>query len=398
VLGCLNGFGMRESMMRRRSFLLAPLAPLALAAAARPPNVMLVVASGWRAQAVPWAADADLIAPNLARFGRESVTFSRAYSGYPRLIPARRILFDGRFSHAYLQREITLDEESLGARLKAVGYRAARFGDAQVDEVASFVRASGAPTSPQPFYIEWSIEWTRASRSGGALIERPAAGDLRVPPNVPTAGEAAARKDLAQFYAQCTVRDRDFGIVMSALDRAELKDDTVVVFTSDRGELFGSHAGMGDDSPFEESVRIPLAMRHPRLGPAGERDILVSQADLAPTLLAFCGVPAPETMQGRNLSALIAKGKGERPDAVFAEGRIGDPDEWRVLVHGYDKLVTDVEGHPTRLYNLIDDPYEMNNLVNVSAEELKRDAMGALMQLWRRKLGDGRDASGLKSR
>ena len=126
--------------------------------------------------------------------------------------------------------------------------------------------------------------------------------------------------------------------------------------------------------------------------------MLVSQADIAPTILGLCEQPVPEDMQGRNLAPLITTAKGELPDAVFAEGRIGEADEWRMLVHGYDKLVTDVEGHPTRLYNLSDDPYELSNLVNVSAAELKRDVTGALLQYWRRKLGDGRDASGLKAR
>lgn len=348
---------------------------------------------------MPWAADAELIAPNLARFGRQSVTFPRVYSGYPRLIPARRILLDGRFSHVVLLEEIGLDDASLGARLKAAGYRAAKFSDFQVDEIVSFVRASGSQAPAQPFYVEWTIEWTRASGGNGRLIERPpTSGPVQLRPNVPSTGEESARSDLAHFFAQGMVRDRNFGIVMAALDRPEVKDDTLVVFTSDRGDQFGSHAVIGDDSPFEETVRIPLAMRHPRLGPPGERDMLVSQADIAPTLLGLCDVPIPETMQGRNLGTLIAGGKGELPDAVFAEGRIGETDEWRLLVHGYDKLITDAEGRPTRLYNLADDPYEMNNLVNVSAEELKRDALGALMQLWRRKLGDGRDASGLKSR
>jgi len=385
-------------MMRRRSFLLAPFAPLAFAAAGRPVNVILAIASGWRAQAAPWAPDAELIAPNLARFGRESVTFPRAYSGYPRLIPARRILFDGRFSHVAVREEIALDDASLGARLKAAGYRAAKFTDFHVDEIVSFVRASGSQTPARPFYVEWTIEWTRAPRGNGRLIERPATGAVHLRPNVPSAAEESARSDLAQFFAQAMVHDQSFGIVMAALDRPELKDDTLVVFTSDRGDQFGSHALAGDDSFFEETVRISLAMRHPRLGRAGERDMLVSQADLSPTLLGFCDVPIPETMQGRNLAALIAGGKGELPDAVFAEGRIGEADEWRMLVHGYDKLITDAEGRAKHLYNLAEDPYEMNDLVNVTADELKRDALGALMQFWRRKLGDGRDASGLKSR
>jgi arylsulfatase A-like enzyme len=379
--------------MRRRSFLLAPFALAAagrhkLAAAGRQTNVLLVIASGWRGQAVPWERDQNLIAPNLAQLGRESLTFPRTYSGYPRLIPGRRILLDGRFSHAALRQEIVLNESSLGARLKAAGYRTAAFGDRRADDVVSFVHT----LSPQPFYVEWTDAF------GSGFMERRNASELHLRPNVPAIGETAAREELAQFYSRCTARDTDLGLVLAALDRPELKDNTLVVFTSDRGEQMGSHAITGDDTPYEESVRIPLAMRHPLLGRPGERDVLVSGADIAPTLLALCDVPVPAEMQGRNLAPLITGAKVELPDAVFVEGRIGEADEWRMLVHGYDKLVTDVENRPTHLYNLVDDPYEMNNLVNVSAEELKRDATGALLQYWRRKLADGRDASGLKAR
>lgn len=380
--------------MRRRSFLLAPFALAAavgrrtLTAAGRQTNVVLVIASGWRGQAVPWEGDQDLMTPNLARLGRESVTFPRTYSGYPRAMQGRRVLLNGRFSHESSRQDVSLESASLGARLKAAGYRAAAFGDRKADEIVTFVHAPGS----QPFYVEWTLG------SGSGFMERRNASGLRPRQNVPAIGETAAREELLQFYVRCTARDSDLGLVLAAIDRPELKDNTLVVFTSDRGEQMGSHGITGDDTPYEESVRIPLAMRHPLLGPPGECDMLVSQADIAPTLLALCDVPVPEDMQGRNLAPLITGAKAELPDGVFAEGRLGEADEWRMLVHGYDKLVTDAEGRPTRLYNLVDDPYEMNNLVNVSADELRRDATGALLQYWRRKLGDGRDASGLKAR
>ncbi len=380
--------------MLRRTFLAAPFALATgrtlLAAAGRQPNVLLVIASGWRGQAVPWDGDQDLIAPNLAQLGRESVTFSRAYSGYPRMQPGRRILLNGRYFHDSSRQENSVDNSALGAHFKAAGYRVAGFGDRAADDVVTFVHTPG----PQPFYAEWT------SASGSGFMERRNGGDLHLRPNVPAIGETAAREELIHFYEQCTARDKDLGLVLAALDRPELKENTLVVFTSDRGEQLGSHGMTGDDTPYEESVRIPFAMRHPLLANPGERDMLVSQADIAPTLLGLCGLPAPaaEEMQGRNLAPLLTGTKGEAPDAVFAEGRIGQPDEWRMLVHGYEKLITDADGHPTRVFNLVDDPYEMNNLVNVSAEELKRDATSALLQYWRRKLGDGRDASGLKDR
>jgi arylsulfatase A-like enzyme len=388
-------------VIERRSFLLAPLALAAaqrrIVAAAPQTNVILIIASGWRGQAVPWAPDSDFDPPYLNRFGSESVTFSRTYAGYPRLIPGRRIVLTGRFAHSNLLPEITLDTSSLSALLQAAGYRSAKFGDGPVGDIISFVRGEAQRAAAQPFYMEWPIEWTRPYRSG-ALIERPATDVPRLRPNVPDSVAAEAKNQLAVFMAQAMLRDRSLGAVLGEIDRSALKDNTLVVFTSDRGQQFGSHGLIGDDSFYEESVRIPLAMRHPRLERGGQRDMLVSQADIAPTILGLCGMPVPEEMQGRNLAGLITENIGEPPDAVFAEGRMSEPEEWCLLVHGYDKLVVDGSGHPTHLFNLRRDPYAMNNLVDVSAENLKLDSMTALLQLWRRKLSDGGDASGLKTR
>ena len=87
-----------------------------------------------------------------------------------------------------------------------------------------------------------------------------------------------------------------------------------------------------------------------------------------------------------------------RSDSVYAQGRVGQKDEWRMVVQGYDKLIADLEGNVTHFYNLADDPYEMTDLASASAQQLKRDAMLALMRSWMRKLGDGVDASGLRKR
>jgi arylsulfatase A-like enzyme len=391
--------------MRRRSLLLAPLAPLLLKrarAAGTPPNVLLVIASQWRGQAVPWATDSEFTAPNLAGFGRESTTFTRTYAGYPRTIPARRILLDGRFAHTdvvpQVPADVPMDELSVGARLKAARYRTSRFGDDEVEELIQFIRQDAASTSPAPFYAEWTIEWTKSYHRGTGLMERPPAESVHLRANVPEKSEAEARNNLADFYARAGLRDRNFGDVLASLDTRELRENTLVVFTADRGEMFSSHGLTGDDSFYEECVRIPLAMRHPRLEAGSQRDMLVSQADVAPTILGLCGVPAPKQMQGRDLTALLTRNEGEIADAVFAEGRMSEPEEWRMLIHGYYKLVTNASAKPTHMFNLQKDPYELTNLANLSSEVLNRDVMVALLQLWRNKLSDGRDASGLRRR
>lgn len=374
-------------MTGRRAFLLASATALRRARAAeRKPNLLLIVAGCWRAQALPWAGDADVRAPNLARLAAGGAVFQRAYSCYGRLDRAQMCLLNGVYPHVVLDAA----SPSLSSVLKGAGYRVGAFGARQADQIVSYVHDPGA----QPFFVEW-----RVTGSGAALMERANADAIHLRENVPLGAERQAREDLALFTARARVWDREIGVVLAALDRPELIRNTIVVFTAYHGEQFGSHGEFGDDTVFEESIRIPLVIRYPGLIRAETRsEVLVSQVDLLPTLLRWCGVVPPRTAQGRDLSAIMAGQTADRPDSIYAQGRRAQKDEWRMLVHGYDKLVADMEGNVTHLYNLADDPNEMANLATASAQQLKRDAMLALMRVWMRKLGDGVDASGLKKR
>jgi choline-sulfatase len=210
---------------------------------------------------------------------------------------------------------------------------------------------------------------------------------LHLRDNVPSESTAHAREALAARYGLYATLDEQFGNVLATLDRLKLAQNTVVVFTSDRGEQAGSHGLDGDDVWFEESVRVPLAIRHPRAQPFAS-DVLASQVDILPTLLALCGEPAFEGLQGRDLSLLLLGQKADRPESVFAEGKIGQKDEWRMLVLASDKIVVDVNGEVTHLYNLADDPYELTNLAHEPSARLKRDQLLAILRLSRQKLLD----------
>jgi len=388
----------------RRGFLATPLAlaaSRAIRAADRKPNVILIVAGTWRAQAVPWAGDPDISTPNLARFASQGMTFSRAYASYARSDRSRVCLLKGIFPHTLAMPDSFVEgplaePPTLASVLRGAGYRTATFSTRQADQIVSFVHTQG----DTPFYAEWYME-----NAGNGLMERTNPSDLHVRENVPTDLQSRTRDDMAVFYARARTRDRDIGEVLEALGRTlrgndkGLTDDTIVVFTSLHGEQFGSHSGEGDDYVYEETIRIPLAIRYPRVLKAGsQNDILLSQVDIMPTLLKWCGVAIPDVVQGRDLSALLAGQPGDRPEAVYAEGRLNQKDEWRMLVHGYDKLVVDKNDDVTHLFNLADDPYEQTNLANVTAEQLKRDSLLAMERQWAKKLGDGVDASGLKKR
>ena len=348
-----------RGLIDRRKFLLAPLA--FASAADTTPNIVLITPSGWRGQAVPWDGAPDLTAPNLEEFGKQSVVFSRAYCASPRPDLAQTALLTSKFPHAAKP-----DDEAL-VQLKKLEPEAAM----KAFEKTPFAIQIVFPDPP-------SIHQTNVA-------------SLHPRGNVPPGVEPVARQALARFYGRCAAIDGSIGKILAGLDKLNLAENTVVAFTSDCGQQLGSHRVEGYDVPFEESIRIPLAIRYPRKLKPDARD-LASQVDILPTLLALCGMEIPEGVQGVDLF-----GKN-LPEVGFAEGKLQEEDDWRIMVRGYDKLVATPKGEITRLFNLADDPYELTDLVRDPAQKLKLASLKAQLIEQMKKLGDGRDPSGLRIR
>ena len=117
------------------------------------------------------------------------------------------------------------------------------------------------------------------------------------------------------YYRLCTEVDTTAGRILDELKQQGLDDNTLVIFTGDNGYFHGEHCLADKWYPYEESIRVPLIVRDPRLPQARRgttNDEFVLNVDLAPTILAFTKQAAPKTMQGRDFSPLYLS-----PDKVI---------------------------------------------------------------------------------
>jgi arylsulfatase A-like enzyme len=422
----------------RRTFL----SSIAAAQSPPPPNVLLLMADSWRGQALPFAGDSNLSLPNLSRLAREGAWCSRTYTSYPVCCPSRAAVLTGKFPHAAgvtrNHSRLPLGEETLSAVLRRAGYRTGYIGKWHLDgaESPGFVppeRRRGFGywaaynvahrhyesvyfrDSPEPVPVDGfepdhltrlAVDFLKQDRSKPFFLylswvpphapytpprkhRRNDAGALRLRPNVPGDPADQVRADLAGYYGLCSAVDENVGRLLEEIDGGGRARDTIVVFTSDHGHMLGSHGIDGIDVPYEEACRVPLLIRYPRRVAAGTGiDALVSNVDLAPSLLSLCGVEAPAGIQGFDLAGLLTGAGGRRPESAYAEGAIGQPGEWRMIVRGLDKLVVDRSRKPTHLFNLGLDPYERENLVEEESKRLIRDELGEQLRRWAFRTGD----------
>ena len=112
---------------------------------------------------------------------------------------------------------------------------------------------------------------------------------------------------MQDYLASVRSVDENVGRVLDYLDEAGLADNTIVIYTSDQGFYLGEHGWYDKRFMYEESHRTPLMIRYPAAYAGGrEREEMVLNVDLAPTLLEYAGVAAPAELQGRSLAPLLA--------------------------------------------------------------------------------------------
>jgi arylsulfatase A-like enzyme len=146
------------------------------------------------------------------------------------------------------------------------------------------------------------------TRNGGDMLEslREAYQTVHVPQEIDTSDGIRRCRELAWGYHRLIERvDAHIGTVLNALDKSGHEDDTVVVYTSDHGEMLGAHGLVQKTFFYEESVHVPFLIRRPgQEGVVCDR-LVNGSVDLLPSLLDGAGLPMPESLQGRSVWPIV---------------------------------------------------------------------------------------------
>ena len=250
----------------------------------------------------------------------------------------------------------------------------------EADVAISFLRNEGGAYrhAQQPFALVWAPNPPHGphhfvpEKYRAVYRDRPIEQLLNRPNVQLEGGDGSEAPDVAaDYFAMCTGVDEQFGRLLSELDAQGLAENTIVIFTSDHGEMLGSHGRMRKSVWYDESMLVPFLMRYPASARPRWDDLLLSTPDLCPTLLGLCGLAdkTPDGVQGQDLSATLTRGEGPRPsEALYLSADTDSATSGAVglrtqrytyvcpLAGGSDQL-------PGRLlFDSQTDPYQMTNL------------------------------------
>ena len=237
-------------------------------------------------------------------------------------------------------------------------------------------------------------------------ISRHRPEDIQLRPNVPDVARITdeARRDLARYYAMIENLDWNVGRVVEALKKANVFENTYIVFFSDHGDMHGSHARNSKCVPWEESIRIPFIVSRGDT-PIGAQSAvspmrsLLNHVDIAPTTLGLCDIRVPAWMRGVDYSGYFA-GRADAPavpDSAFLQlvepgykyGFASDRERpWRGIVTQDGWKYAALEGQPWLLYNLNEDPYELANHALDGRYKAERRRLQERLARWISETGD----------
>ena len=213
--------------------------------------------------------------------------------------------------------------------------------------------------------------------------------------------EAGWRRLRAQYFANITLVDEMVGTILDALERNGVADNTVVVFTSEHGEMAGDHGMLEKRSMYEESARVPLIMHVPGISASHQMlEGAVGHVDLVPTLLDLMGASVPDHLQGKSLAPVLRGDQTLDGNEVFVQWNgvsdiddrhLGSPEinlrntqPWRTIVRDGWKLALCATDQG-ELYDMVNDPYEQTNLFDHPDQRHQVRDLAARIRLWQHK-------------
>lgn len=188
------------------------------------------------------------------------------------------------------------------------------------------------------------------------------------------------RDNRRAYYAMVTYIDDKVGEIIRELERIGLRDNTMVLFTSDHGEMLGEHGMWFKRTFYDPAVKVPLIMSWPGKFPAGNKvDSLVSLVDLGPTLMSLVEVPDREewvsSMDGESFAHLLYGKEQNWKNEVFFEYYGEGPVRSMIGLREGNMKYIQVHKEEPLLFDLDSDPLEMTNLAGQPGYESMQKKM-----------------------
>ncbi len=207
---------------------------------------------------------------------------------------------------------------------------------------------------------------------------------------------ARIRGVTAGYYAHCTALDECVGMLQKTIRAAGLEENTIFIFTSDHGDMLGSHGLLKKQWVYDESARVPFLLKYPALSSKGVVETPINTPDLMPTLCELAGVPIPSSVEGTSYASELRSGKWPAETAALLAnyhpfGQVSvdrGGKEWRAIRTERYTYARDLHGE-WLLFDNEQDPYQMNNLLGQPEHEDLRLRMKQLLQ---QKLDDTDDS------
>jgi len=188
-----------------------------------------------------------------------------------------------------------------------------------------------------------------------------------------------------RYCEAITGMDREIGRVLNKIDEMGIGENTIVIYASDNGYMWGEHRIIGINWPYEESIKLPFIVRCPWLidDPGTRRSQMVLNVDLAPTLLDIAGLPVPEDIEGESFIPFLKNGTAQGRKAWLFEYFKYFPENvpniygLRTETHKYFEFE---KGLKPELYDLVVDPKEKRNLYGTAEGEALIPGMKAMLK------------------
>lgn len=399
------------------------------------PNVIFVLADQWRSDAVGYAGNKDVITPNLDKLSKESLIFENAVTVMAVCAPWRASFLTGQYPLTngvfYNDKPLPNEALTLAEIYKEEGYRTGYIGKWHLNGHARDEHPFSARDRPVPkerrqgfdywkvrevthdynnsFYFDendqkqfWpgydafsqtdsAISYIKKNKDNPFFLMLswgPPHNPYHTAPeeyrklydptkitlrqNVPVALQDSARQIIADYYAHITALDKAMGDILAAVEKEGLSDNTIIVFTSEHGDMLFSKGVLRKQRPYDESIKVPMLIRYPeKLKNARRINGPINTPDLLPTLLGLSGMNVPKTVEGEDFSKPLIQGQDISNEGALI--MIPVPfHEWQFMNGGREfrgirtdryTYVKDLAG-PWLLYDNQIDPFQQNNLVD----------------------------------